>query len=509
MIRISNRMMYNNTLINAFRNNQGLLKAQEELSSGKRINRPSDDPVGMMEVLKFRTRIGKADQYLRVMGNAESVLDTADSTIGAVHDSLKRAKELALQQSGGLASAQTRLTAARDIDSIIEQVIQFGNTKIGAGYIFSGQSSNIAALDTNGGYQGARKDLLVEISEGLEIPISARASEFLSGDMNPAVSNANGATTLASLNSGTGVTAGSFSITDRSGTSATITVTAGMASTGDVEDVITAINASGLNITASISSDGTAIVLTDSTSPPLNALTVQSNTTSTALGLAGARQTSVFKGDDIDPTVTGSTLLSSLYGGNGLTLNSISLNNAGSSATVTFSGSETTVQNVIDAINTAGSGIGASVAINSSGRKLDISSSSSSSVALAIDIGSGKTAELLGIGGGRNVIPVLKAFSAALKADDTAGILGSIGLLNSSMDNVSSVRGSVGSRANQVVVTRETVDQSRFDSVKLKSFVEDADFLKSASELAMLQTAYQATLKSSAAIIQPSLLDFI
>ncbi|VAX16508.1 hypothetical protein MNBD_NITROSPINAE01-1451 [hydrothermal vent metagenome] len=82
-------------------------------------------------------------------------------------------------------------------------------------------------------------------------------------------------------------------------------------------------------------------------------------------------------------------------------------------------------------------------------------------------------------------------------------------LLDTNMERVSSVRGLVGSRANQVLVTRDAVEQSKFDSTKLKSFIEDTDFVEAASELAMLQSAYQATLKSSAAIIQPSLLDFI
>lgn len=510
MLRISNRMMYNNTLINAFRNNQGLLKAQEEISSGKRINRPSDDPVGMMEVLKFRTDIGRSGQYLKVMENAESFLNTADSVIGSVHDSLKRAKELALQQSGGISSAQTRLNAADEIDSMIEQMIQFGNTRVGDRYLFSGQRSEAQAVASNGAYTGSGKNMRAEITNGLTIPISVRASEFLTTDMNPAVSSANNGTLLSSLNGGSGVPAGGFTITDRAGSSAVITVTAGMAATGDVEDVISAINASGLNVTASVSSDGTALVLTDTTATPTQALSITDGGAGTAgaLGIEGSRNTRVFTGDDLDPDITGSTLISDLYGGAGMTLSDITLGNGGASATVSFTGA-TTVTNVLNAINTAGAAINVTASIDASGRKLSISSTDPTTVAYATETGVGDTAELLGIGGGRNVIPVLQMFSAALKADDTGAILGAIGLLGSTMENTSSVRGQVGSRARQVITAREAVEQSKFDNTKLKSQVEDADFLESASELAMLQTAYQATLKSSAAIIQPSLLDFI
>ncbi len=508
MLRISNRMMYNNTLVNAFRNNQGLLKTQEELASGKRINRPSDDPTGMMEVLGLRTSIGKSNQYLKVMNNAESVLNSADSTIGAVNDQLKTAKELALQQAGGLANAATRITAAVKIDNMIEQMIQYGNTRVGSKYIFSGQRSDQLAINSLGKYTGSGIDLRLEINEGLEIPISVKASDFLTTDMNARLSTTAGATPVSSLNGGAGVTTGNFTITNRDGATATITLSSG----DDILDVINNINSAVTDVTASLSSDRMAITLTydDSTNQPTTALTVEDNAVSRSLGISGSWNNNTITGDDLDPAVTDTTLLADLYAGQGLALNDVTITHDSASATVTFF-SETTVGAVRTTINAVATTIDADVQIDSAGRMLTIDSTSATSgtVSFAYDAGSGNTAELLGIGGGRNIIPVLQKLSAALKRDDQNGILTSIGLLDSNMENSSSVRGQVGSRANQVLSTREAVDLSKYNSIRIKSLVEDADFLKSASELAMLQTAYQATLKSSAAIIQPSLLDFM
>ncbi|MBI4666863.1 MAG: flagellar hook-associated protein FlgL [Nitrospinae bacterium] len=508
MFRITNRMMYDSTLFHTFRNNQGMLAAQEQLSTGKRINRPSDDPVGMMEVLQFRTDIGKADQYLRVMDNADAYLGTADSTLGSVHDQLKVVKELAVQHAGApMGTAENRITAATQVDNIIQQMIQYGNTRVGDRYIFSGQKSNNMAVDSNGNYLGSGKDLRAEINTNTIIPVSVRASEFLTTDMNPALSSANNGTLLASLNGGSGVPAGNFSITNRLGATATIT-TAAMT---DLQDVIAAINGTGLNVTATISADGTALVLTDSNANPTQALSIidGGSGTAQALGISGSRNTSVFTGDDLNPTISGNTLLSDLYGGTGLTLTNITLTNSASSATVTFTGAETTVQNVLDAINAVGAGINVNAAIDAMGQKLNITSTNPATVANAFDTATGSTAEFLGIGGGQNVIPVLQRLSAALKANDTNGIMTSMALLDTTMANVNAVRGSVGARANQVVSTRDSVDQGKYENTKLKSFVEDADFLKAASDLAMLQTAYQATLKSSSSIVQPSLLDFL
>lgn len=508
MFRISNRMMYNDTLINAFRNNQGLLAAQEQLSSGKRVNRPSDDPVAMMEILRFRTDIGKADQYLRVQDNADSYLNTADSTLGSVHDELKRAKEVALQHSGTPADAQIRQNAATFIDNMIGEMINWGNMRVSDRYIFSGQRSDQIAVDPNGRYVGSGEDLRAEIMKNVTIPVSVKASEFLTADLNPVLSSANNGTLLSSLNTGAGVPAGTFTITNRVGASAVIDTTA----MTDVEDVIAAINASGLNVTAAISADGSAITLTDSNANPTQAFTITDGGAGTAqaLGISGSRNNSVFTGNDIDPVVSGGTLISDLYGGAGMNLTDIKLVNGSASATVSFAGAAT-VQDMLNAINAAGATMANPVtaSIDTGGRRLTLSSGNPNSVAFALDVASGKTADLLGIGGGRNVIPVLQKLSQALKLNDIQGILSSITLLDTTMENTNAVRGTVGARANQVGATRLAVDQSKYENTKLMANAEDADFLKAASELSMLQTAYQATLKSSSSIIQPSLMDFL
>jgi flagellar hook-associated protein 3 FlgL len=508
MVRISNQTMYNNTLLNAFRNNQGLLSAQEQLSSGRRVNRPSDDPVGMMEILKYRTDIGKSEQYLRVQDSADSFLSSADSTMGTAHDELKRAKEIALQHAGAPADSVARFNAAVVIDSITSGMINLGNTKVGDRYIFSGQRSDQPAVDVNGRYTGSDENLQVEILNNVTIPISVKASDFLTADLNPNISAAAGGTLLSSLNGGTGVPPGIFTITDRLGASALIDTT-GMI---DVADLIAGVNASGLNVTAAISADGSAFTLTDANANPIQALSITDGGAGTAqaLGILGTRNTSVYTGNDLNPAVSGGTLISSLHGGAGMNLADIKLVNGSASATVSFAGAAT-VQDILNAINVVGAGMANPVTatIDTGGRQLAITSGNPNSVAFALEVGSGKSADMLGIGGGRNVIPTLQKLSQALKLNDIQGIVTSIMQLDSVMENTSAIRGSVGARSNQVATFRQTVDQSKYENTKLMSTTEDADFLKVASELSMLQTAYQATLKSSASIIQPSLLDFM
>ena len=125
MFRITNRMMYNNTLSNIFTNNEGLLKAQEELSSGKRVNKPSDAPTDITRILDYRTRVSTGDQRLRNIDEGIASLNMADSTLNGMSELLRRVKEIAVSQAGAPATADTRKTYAKEVDSLLSPILLF------------------------------------------------------------------------------------------------------------------------------------------------------------------------------------------------------------------------------------------------------------------------------------------------------------------------------------------------------------------------------------------------
>lgn len=499
--RITNQMMFNNSLVNIFRQNEDMLKFQEQLASGKRINQPSDDPLGMMEVLDLRSQKTANDQYLRNGTNITSRLNQADSLLDRSNSIAVRGKELALGQVGALSTAQSRATTAVEVDQLIQDAINVGNEKTGSRFLFGGLDTATAPVTSQGGYVGSSTRLKMNISSGNQVDVGVLASEFLTADLNPAL---NSSTSVADLHKGAGVGAGTFSITDRAGTAVNVTVSAG----DTIGNVINAINASGANVTAAISADGSGISITDNNATPIQNLTITdvSGTAAADLGIAGDRPIGSFTGDDLDPVVQTGTLLSSLLGGSGLTPGSISVVNGAASATVTFAGA-TTVGDLINAINA--SGINVTAGIDSSGTRLTLASNSASTVAYAHDIGGGRTAENLGIGGGKNLILNLQRLSAALKANDTAGILGAIDNLGTGADTIQTLRGDVGARTNQVQQQQSTLEESQSNIDVETGQIEGADIPAAASNLALVQAAYQATLKTTASIIQPTLLDFL
>ncbi|MBI5178043.1 MAG: hypothetical protein HZA04_02125 [Nitrospinae bacterium] len=502
MFRITNQMMYNNSLINMYRQNEGMFNASEQISSGKRVNKPSDDPLAIGEIMQYQTRLDRNDRYTIIAQKARGYLGTSESLVASATDAASRALELSMSQASANATPQTRLTTAAEIDNLIAQAIQIGNSKIGSDFIFGGRRTNDAPVTAAGYYTGDHTSLQSDISEGATIGSSVLASEFLTADLNPRL---NGATLLSSLRGGAGVTAGTFTITDRAGAAGTVNVTAGMTVAG----LIAGINASGANVTASIAADGMGIQIKDNNTSTVTGPLVIANGSGAAaseMGLAGSRSVTSFKSDDLNPALTASTLISDLSGGTGMTLSNISVVNGSASATVSFAGAST-IGDVINAINASGTNVTA--ALNPTSNALTVTSNNAATVAFANDIGSGKTAERLGVGGGRNLIASLQKLSAALKGNDVKAIAGLMENFSSAVNTSTALRGEIGARMNRVDTTSTQLEQSKADTTTLLSNAQDADMAKAISDFALLQTAYQATAKATASIIQPSLIDFL
>ncbi|HCK69526.1 MAG TPA: flagellar hook-associated protein 3, partial [Nitrospina sp.] len=136
--RVTNQAQQANSLQNIFRITENLFKAQQEIASGRRINRPSDDPAGIRDALLLRTSISQSNQFIRNISNNRLYIQAGDSALESVGISLIRAKELAVSESGGLATKETRGFAAKEFDQILSQVFESANIKIKNQFVFSG-----------------------------------------------------------------------------------------------------------------------------------------------------------------------------------------------------------------------------------------------------------------------------------------------------------------------------------------------------------------------------------
>lgn len=120
---------------------------QTQISTGKKLNAPSDDPVGYRR-LQGLTRDGANDKAFA--GNitiVQSALSTADTTLKSITDDIQRAKELAIKANSGTLSPADRSVIADELDSIIKGIVDLANTKDsrGASIFASGDNPAVTA----------------------------------------------------------------------------------------------------------------------------------------------------------------------------------------------------------------------------------------------------------------------------------------------------------------------------------------------------------------------------
>jgi len=504
VFRVTNQAQQQTSLNNVFRLSEDIFNTTNALSSGKRIARPSDDPSGTRATLSLRTSLRRTEQFIRNMNGIKDFAGRADSALNEVNNVLIRAKELAVNQLGGLATAETRGFAASEIENLISEVLQAGNAKVSNRFAFGGSKSTVAPFQRSASgavYLGNSESITVEIARNLNLKINIPGSDVLATDLNPGISTS---TLLADLNRGAGVAAGSFTIADQAGNTGTVSISSSMT----VGDAIAAINAAGTNITAAVNSAQNGIKLTDSSSLVVQALTVSEaggGATATNLGILGQRNGNL-EGLDLDPRLNASTQISQLNGGQGLTLSSINIVNGAASGTVSLA-SANTVGDVLSLINNAG--LNVTAGISNEGNVLRVVSNSSTSTAIVREVGTGSTAEALGLGGGRNILTSLIQLKEALQKSDSSALSAALDNLDTGLESLGQARASFGAITRRVDNNNANLDREMVDQTEQLSNIEDIDFAQKASELASLQVAFQATLNSTARILQPSILDFL
>ena len=131
MMRVTNQSSQQTALNNIFRISEDLSNTQNSISSGKRIQRFSDDPSGTRQVLSTRTSISQNNQFIRNINNNKGFVSNADTALETITLSLIKAKELVVSQLGGTATATTRSFTAEEVRGIVSQTVVTANSKIG------------------------------------------------------------------------------------------------------------------------------------------------------------------------------------------------------------------------------------------------------------------------------------------------------------------------------------------------------------------------------------------
>lgn len=146
-VRITQQSVNRSTLTDINSNLKKMQDIQEKLSSGKRVNRPSDDPSATRKILGLKTNSLQLQQFLGNAATAKENINYTADALNSVQDLLSKVKELSIQAASDTLGPPERQIIASEINQLTESVIQFSNTTDSSGrYIFSGTKTQTLAF---------------------------------------------------------------------------------------------------------------------------------------------------------------------------------------------------------------------------------------------------------------------------------------------------------------------------------------------------------------------------
>lgn len=418
--RVPNLLFSQTTLSNLTRTNLSMFGLQTQMSSGKAINRLSDDAVKSASILVLHDRLERSAQQRRNLEHAESSLNILENALRDAGDLALEAKDIASSQLSFGVSAGERASQATVISEMLASLYNISNRQSEAGYVFGGSRTGTPPIvEFRGGYRyvGGGAGLVTDQAMGATVPITlgpgnpiGSLSARVSGRalLTPALDEQTRLQDLAGARS-LGVTLGQVRFSYGAGPAAEIDLT-GADTAGDVADMITAelrrYEADhGMTILGPGGVDFNGGGFSFDMAPGPDALTfadIGAGVTSQDLGLSTADGSLSFGPSRTAAITTGPrlTMLTPVaaIGGLGGPLGSIRVSNAGRTATLDLSGAQTMqdIKNIIESAD-----LGVRVEINPTGDGIDVFNEVATTQSAAMSIeevaGSNLTATRLGI----------------------------------------------------------------------------------------------------------------
>ncbi|CAM3526626.1 flagellar hook-associated protein FlgL [Marinicrinis lubricantis] len=171
-VRVTQSMM-NMQLVRSLSNNMRRMDEwNTQLTTGRKINKPSDDPVGITYSLRYRSDLAANEQYQTNVDNSLSYLEYSDKMLSQAGDVLQRLNELAVKASNGT-NPQSALDAIKsEVDELKKQMLDIANSQLNGKYIFNGQKTDIKPYADEATASSVVTDpylVKLEISQGVEM----------------------------------------------------------------------------------------------------------------------------------------------------------------------------------------------------------------------------------------------------------------------------------------------------------------------------------------------------
>lgn len=150
---------------------------QSQISSGRRLQRPSDDPSKVANAMEERATRRRLEQYTANATDASGWLKATDDTLVALQEQAAQAKARATSAVNGGTSAATRQAIAADIENIRSSMLQLANATYQGRSLFAGTAAVAQAYTASGTYDGDDGAVSRTIDEGVTLQVNVHGTE--------------------------------------------------------------------------------------------------------------------------------------------------------------------------------------------------------------------------------------------------------------------------------------------------------------------------------------------
>lgn len=170
--RVTQRMLAQNSLGSVQSGLGRLAKVQEQLTTGRVLNRPSDSPTDTTAAMRIRSARASQEQYARNAQDGLGWLTQIDSTLGSVTDSVRRAREVGLQGNNtGSVGQVAREALATEVDGLRADLVAQANATYLDRPVFGGITPGTTAYDDSGNYVGVAGNVNRRIGDGVVVKV--------------------------------------------------------------------------------------------------------------------------------------------------------------------------------------------------------------------------------------------------------------------------------------------------------------------------------------------------
>ena len=179
-MRISTGQLYERSIQAVLNNQADLSDIQQQLSSGKKLLRPSDDPVGAAQVIRLTEDIELITQYKKNSNLLVNSLEQEETVLSSVNTAIDRARVLMIQSGNGIVGTEDRKAIAIEISQIRDQIFDLMNSRNPEGeYIFAGFQSDSPAFSFNPSatgdkynFEGDAGENKIQVSETVSLQVN-------------------------------------------------------------------------------------------------------------------------------------------------------------------------------------------------------------------------------------------------------------------------------------------------------------------------------------------------